>query len=73
MEAQVMKKSTGNKKRLVKPDEPEELPEGNFGEMRVELWRQFHLRDPYRFKKRTGGQKTMWDEHYSDKPYFKRG
>jgi hypothetical protein len=37
----------------VKPDEPEDLPEGNFGEMRIELWREFHLRDPYRFKKRT--------------------
>jgi hypothetical protein len=65
------------------PNEPEELLEGNFGEMRAELWREFCLRDPCRFKKRTytggdklfwiGGQKTMWDEHYSDNAYFKRG
>jgi hypothetical protein len=52
-DALVIKKSTGSKKRPVKPDEPEELPEGNFGEMSVELWREFRLRDPYRFKKRT--------------------
>jgi hypothetical protein len=82
-DAPVIKKSTGSKKRPVKPDEPEELLEGNFGEMRADLWREFCLRDPYGFMKRiytggdtlfrTGGQKTMWHEHYSDKAYFKRG
>jgi hypothetical protein len=38
-DALVIKKSTSSKKRPVKPDEPEDLPEGNFGEMRTELWR----------------------------------
>jgi hypothetical protein len=82
-EPPTIKKSSGSKKRPTKPDEPEELPDGNLGEMRLEKWREFRLCDPCRFKKRTYtrgdklfwtmGQKTMWDEHYSDKTYFKRG
>jgi hypothetical protein len=60
----VIKKSTSSKKRPVKPDEPEHLPEGNFGEMRVELWREFRFHDPYRFKNRTytGEDKMFWTE-----------
>jgi hypothetical protein len=46
----VIKKSTANKKRPPKPDEPEMILEGNFGIMHAELWREFRLRDPYRFK-----------------------
>jgi hypothetical protein len=79
----MIKKSTGSKKRPPKPDEPEMIPEGNFGDMHGELWREFHLCDPYRFKKRTytggdklfwtEGQKQMWDDHYNEKGNFKRG
>jgi hypothetical protein len=51
--------------------------------MHAEQWREFRLRDPYRFKKRTytgadkmfwtEGQKQMWDDHYNVKGHFKRG
>jgi hypothetical protein len=73
----VIKKSTATKKRAPNPEEPEEIPDDNFGTMHAEKWREFRLRDPYRFKKRTytgadkkfwtEGQKKMWDDHYSDK------
>jgi hypothetical protein len=79
----VIKKSTGSKKIPPKPDEPEMIRDGNFGDMNAELWREFHLRDPYRFKKRTYtgggklfwtfGQKQMWDDHYNEKGNFKEG
>jgi hypothetical protein len=79
----VIKKSISSKKKPLKPYEPEMIPEGNFGDMHAELWREFHLHDPYRFKKRTytrgdklfwtEGQKQMWDDHYNEKGNFKRG
>jgi hypothetical protein len=82
-DAPVIKKSTGNKKRPPKPDDPEMIPEGNFGDMHAELWREFRLRHPYHFKKRTytrgdklfwtEGHKQMWDYHYNEKTHFKRG
>jgi hypothetical protein len=46
----VIKKTTANKKRPMKPDDPEKIPEGNLGDIHAELWREFHLRYPYRFK-----------------------
>jgi hypothetical protein len=51
--------------------------------MHDELWREFRLRDPYCFKKRTytggdklfwiEGQKQMWDDNNNEKTHFKRG
>jgi hypothetical protein len=83
VDAHVIKKSTGNKKRPTKPDDPELIPGGNFGDMPAELWREFCLRDPYRSKKKTysggdklfwtDGRKLMWDDHYNEKSNFKRG
>jgi hypothetical protein len=57
----VIRKSTGNKKRPLMPKELEQIPKGNFGNMHAEQWREFCLRDPYRFKKRTytGGDKMF--------------
>jgi hypothetical protein len=79
----VIKKTSASKKRPPNPEVPEEIPDDSFGTMHVERWREFRLRDPYRFKKRaytgadnkfwTDGQRQMWDEHYSDKAHFKRG
>jgi hypothetical protein len=78
----VIKKTTATKKRPVKPDDPELILEGNLGDIHAERWREFRLRDPYRFKKRTytGGDKMfwteghqMWDDHYNEKTHFKRG
>jgi hypothetical protein len=79
----VIRKSTGSKKRPPNLEEPEEIPDDNYGTMHAEKWREFHLRDPYHFKKRTytgahklfwtEGQKQMWDDHYNDKAHFKRG
>jgi hypothetical protein len=82
-DAPVIKKSTGNKKRPTKPNDLELILEGNFGDMPAELWREFRLRDPYHFKKKTytggdklywtEGQKQMWDDHYNENTHFKRG
>jgi hypothetical protein len=82
-DAHMIKKSTGNKKRPTKPDDPEMILEGNFGDMPTDPWREFCLFDPYRFKKKTytggdklfwtEGQKQMWDDHYNEKTHFKRG
>jgi hypothetical protein len=60
----VIRKSTASKKRPPNPEEPEEIPEDNFGTMHAEKWREFRLRDPYRFKKRTytGADKKFWTE-----------
>jgi hypothetical protein len=79
----VIKNTIANKKRPTKPDDPEQISEGNLGDISAELWMEFCLRDPYRFKKRTynggdkmfwtEGQKQMWDDHYSEKTHFKRG
>jgi hypothetical protein len=79
----VIKKSISSKKRPPNPKETEKILKGNFGTMPPEQWREFHLRDPYHFKKRTytrgeklfwtEGQKQMWDDHYNDKNHFKRG
>jgi hypothetical protein len=79
----MIKKTTANKKRPTKPDDPEQIPEGNLGDIHAEQWREFRLRDPYCFKKRTysggdkmfwtEGQKQMWDDHYNEKSHFKRG
>jgi hypothetical protein len=79
----VIKKSTASKKRPPNPEEPEEIPDDNFGTMHAEKWREFRLRDPYHFKMRTytgadkkfwtEGQKQMWEDHYNDKAHFKRG
>jgi hypothetical protein len=79
----VIRKSTRSKKRPPNPEEPEEIPEDNFGTMHAEKWREFRLHDSYRFKKRTytgadkkfwiEGQKQNWDDHYNDKAHFKRG
>jgi hypothetical protein len=76
----MIKKTTANKKRLVKPDDPEQISEGKLGDIHAEKWREFRLRDPYRFKKRTynggdkmfwtEGQKQMWDDHYNEKTHF---
>jgi hypothetical protein len=58
----VIKKTTANKKRPVKPNDLEQIPEGNLGDIHAEQWREFCLRDPYHFKKRTynGGHKMFW-------------
>jgi hypothetical protein len=79
----VIKKTSASKKRPPNPEVPKEIPDDSFGTMHVERWREFRLRDPYRFKKRpytgadkkfwTDGHRQMWDEHYSDKAHFKRG
>jgi hypothetical protein len=79
----VIKKTSASKKRPPNPEEPKEIPDDSFGTMHVEKWREFRLRDPYCYKKRTytgadkkfwtEGQKQMWDYHYSDKAHFKRG
>jgi hypothetical protein len=45
----VIRKSIGSKKRPPNPKEPEEIPDDNFGTMHAEKWREFRLRDPYRF------------------------
>jgi hypothetical protein len=62
--APVIKKSTCNTKRPTQPDDPEQILEGNLGDIPAELWREFRLRDPYRFKKKTytGGDKLFWTE-----------
>jgi hypothetical protein len=58
----VIRKSSGSKKRPPNPEEPEEIPNDYFGTMQAEKWREFRLRDPYRFKKRTytGADKLFW-------------
>jgi hypothetical protein len=56
----IIKKSTGSKKRPPKPDEPEMILEGNFGDMHAELWKEFCLCDPYRFKKRAYTGETSY-------------
>jgi hypothetical protein len=81
-DAPMIKKSTGNKKRPMKPDDLEMIPEANFRDMPAELWREFCLCDPYHFKEKTytggdklfwtEGQKQMWDDHYNEKTHFKR-
>jgi hypothetical protein len=63
-DAPMIKKTIANKKRPTKPDDPEQILKGNLGDIFAELLREFHLCDPYRFKKRTcnGGDKMFWTE-----------
>jgi hypothetical protein len=60
----VIKKTSASKKRPPNPEEPEEISEDSFGTMSVDKWREFHLRDPYRYKKRTytRADKKFWTE-----------